>query len=181
MRVLVCLLALVLPQDELPSIFNGKDLAGWEAVAGSGDCWEVRDGKIICKGGKGGWLCTKEEYGDFEMRFDPTTQWLKLASLEEAARIERPPSMLLVGERIEFNTQNRFPGMMRLGLSLGYRPVGLEQHDGTLNDLVIRFGKSLQRENPVDDVLLAALTAGNEIAGLSRDPDGSLKTLLRSK
>jgi len=82
MRTLACLLALAvaddlfdsgltaLAQDELAPIFNGKDLTGWEAVAGSGDCWEVRDGKIVCKGGKGGWLCTKEEYGDFEIEVE---------------------------------------------------------------------------------------------------------------
>ena len=26
----------------------------------------ARDSKIVCKGGKGGWLCTKDQYGDFE-------------------------------------------------------------------------------------------------------------------
>jgi len=39
-------------------------------VSGSGDCWEVRDSKIVCKGGKGGWLCTKEQYGDFEVEVE---------------------------------------------------------------------------------------------------------------
>ena len=44
MRVLACVLLLAVLPDDLTPIFNGKDLTGWEAVAGSGDCWEVRDG-----------------------------------------------------------------------------------------------------------------------------------------
>jgi hypothetical protein len=71
MRILACLVALgAVQSEEWAPLFNGKDLTGWEAVSGSGDCWEVRDAKIICKGGKGGWLCTKEEYGDFEIEVE---------------------------------------------------------------------------------------------------------------
>jgi len=71
MRVLACLFAFALIRDgEWTPLFNGKDLDGWEAVSGSGDCWEVRDQKIVCKGGKGGWLCTKEQYGDFEIEVE---------------------------------------------------------------------------------------------------------------
>src|SRR5262245_50784205 len=32
--------------------------------------------------------------------------------------------------QIQFNTFNHFPGMIRLGLSLGYLPIGIEQHEG---------------------------------------------------
>jgi hypothetical protein len=71
MRILACLLAFAgVQSEEWTPLFNGKDLAGWDAVSGSGDCWEVRDSKIVCKGGKGGWLCTKEEYGDFEIEVE---------------------------------------------------------------------------------------------------------------
>jgi hypothetical protein len=52
------------------SLFNGKDLAGWE---GGGDdaakCWAVDEGLIRCTGKKGPWLRSKEEYGDFSLRF----------------------------------------------------------------------------------------------------------------
>ena len=48
-------------------IFNGKDLAGW---TGSVDNYEVQDGSIVCKEGKGGVLFTKEEYEDFIVRVD---------------------------------------------------------------------------------------------------------------
>jgi len=49
------------------SIFNGKDLSGW---AGPIDNYEVRDGAILCKSGKGGTIYTKEEYSDFVARLE---------------------------------------------------------------------------------------------------------------
>lgn len=49
------------------SLFNGTDLAGW---AGAVDSYEVRDGAIVCKPGKGGTLHTKEAYDDFVVRFE---------------------------------------------------------------------------------------------------------------
>lgn len=54
------------PEDFTP-LFNGDDLAGW---AGAVDNYEVRDGAIVCKPGKGGTLYTKEAYGDFVVRFE---------------------------------------------------------------------------------------------------------------
>src|SRR5204863_7631062 len=48
--------------DEDPgfkSIFNGKDLTGWQ---GAVDNYEVREGAIVCKQGKGGNLLTNDEY-----------------------------------------------------------------------------------------------------------------------
>ncbi len=44
------------------SIFNGTDLTGW---AGAVENYEVADGAIRCKPGKGGVLHTKDEYSDF--------------------------------------------------------------------------------------------------------------------
>jgi hypothetical protein len=49
------------------SAFNGKDLDGW---AGAVDNYEVKDGAILCKPGKGGVLHTKGEYGDFVARLE---------------------------------------------------------------------------------------------------------------
>ncbi len=49
------------------SVFNGKDLDGW---AGAVDNYEVKDGAILCKPGKGGVLHTKGEYGDFVARLE---------------------------------------------------------------------------------------------------------------
>jgi hypothetical protein len=49
------------------SLFNGSDLAGW---TGAVDDYEVRDGAIVCKQGKGGELFTKEEYDNFVVRLE---------------------------------------------------------------------------------------------------------------
>lgn len=48
-------------------IFNGKDLSGW---TGAVDDYEVRNGSISCKPGKGGILFTEEKYGDFVVRLE---------------------------------------------------------------------------------------------------------------
>lgn len=49
------------------SIFNGKDFEGW---SGPVDNYEVREGAIVCKKGKGGTIYTKEEYSDFIVRLE---------------------------------------------------------------------------------------------------------------
>ena len=49
------------------SVFNGKNLDGW---AGAVQDYEVVDGAIRCKKGKGGTLYTQEEYGDFAARLE---------------------------------------------------------------------------------------------------------------
>ena len=53
--------------DGFAAIFNGKDLTGW---AGPVQNYEAKDGALVCKPHKGGTIYTKEEYGDFVVRFD---------------------------------------------------------------------------------------------------------------
>ena len=53
--------------DGFEPIFNGRNLSGW---AGATENYEVIDGAICCKHGKGGTLHTKEEYGDFIARVE---------------------------------------------------------------------------------------------------------------
>ncbi|MGV3772982.1 MAG: 3-keto-disaccharide hydrolase [Verrucomicrobiales bacterium] len=48
-------------------VFNGKDLTGW---TGPVDNYEVKDGAVVCKPGKGGTIYTKDEYADFVVRFE---------------------------------------------------------------------------------------------------------------
>ena len=48
-------------------LFNGKDFTGW---AGAVDNYQVEDGAIMCKPGKGGAVYTKDEYRDFVVRFE---------------------------------------------------------------------------------------------------------------
>ena len=49
------------------SLFNGRDLSGWQ---GATDNYEIRDGAIVCKEGKGGVLYGSETYGDFQARLE---------------------------------------------------------------------------------------------------------------
>src|SRR6185436_1102895 len=53
--------------DGFVSIFNGKDFTGWD---GPLENYEVKDGAIVCKPGKGGTIFTKEEYADFVVRLE---------------------------------------------------------------------------------------------------------------
>ena len=49
------------------SLFNGKDLTGWQ---GAVDNYEVVDGAIRCKAGHGGQLLTAKEYSNFIVRLE---------------------------------------------------------------------------------------------------------------
>ena len=53
-------------------LFDGKDLDGWQALSTSkppatGD-WTVADGAILCPGTSPGWLASKDQYSDFELK-----------------------------------------------------------------------------------------------------------------
>lgn len=56
--------------SEWQSLFNGKDLSGWEVVEGEPAAWQAQDGMLVCKGGDGGWIATKEQFGDFELELE---------------------------------------------------------------------------------------------------------------
>jgi len=48
-------------------VFNGKDFTGW---AGSVGNYEVKDGAVMCRAGKGGAIYTNEEFGNFVVRLE---------------------------------------------------------------------------------------------------------------
>lgn len=54
-------------KDGFTSIFNGKDFSGWK---GPVDNYEVSEGTISCKAGKGGTIFTEAEYSDFVVRLE---------------------------------------------------------------------------------------------------------------
>lgn len=59
-------------EDEWKSLFDGKTLEGWIQKNGTAT-YRVEDGAIIGKTTKGSpnsFLCTKKEYGDFELQFE---------------------------------------------------------------------------------------------------------------
>jgi len=49
------------------SVFNGKDFTGW---GGPVDEYQVKDGAITCRPGKGGTIYAKQEYADFVARLE---------------------------------------------------------------------------------------------------------------
>ncbi len=53
--------------DGFHPIFDGKSLAGWQ---GAVDDYEVVDGAIQCRAGRGGNLFTEKEYADFAVRLE---------------------------------------------------------------------------------------------------------------
>ena len=65
------LVASELPDDEkkegFVSLFNGKDFEGW---GGPVDNYEVVDGAVQCKAGKGGTIYNKQEFSDFTVRLE---------------------------------------------------------------------------------------------------------------
>lgn len=69
--LLLLLTALVTAEDKkedgFVSLFNGKDLKGWQ---GATDGYIVDDGAIQCVASKGGFLYTDKEYGDFHLKFE---------------------------------------------------------------------------------------------------------------
>jgi Domain of Unknown Function (DUF1080) len=48
-------------------VFNGEDFTGW---AGPIENYQVKDGAVLCKPGKGGTIHTKEQYDDFVARLE---------------------------------------------------------------------------------------------------------------
>jgi hypothetical protein len=54
-------------EKEFQSVFNGRDFNGWE---GPIENYEIKNGVVVCKPGKGGTIYTKEEYADFVSRVE---------------------------------------------------------------------------------------------------------------
>src|SRR5690242_8201681 len=63
-------------EEGYTSLFNGKDLTGWQygkkgnGENKSGDGYKVEDGVIFCTVKDGGNLYTEKEYGDFSFKFE---------------------------------------------------------------------------------------------------------------
>lgn len=53
------------------SLFNGRDLAGWEGAGRpASDCWTVRHGELVCLKKRGPWLRSTQTFGDFNLRLE---------------------------------------------------------------------------------------------------------------
>jgi len=64
------------PEEGFTSLFNGRDLSGWvygrrgDRENRTGKGYQVADGVLFSTKGDGGNLYTKEQYGDFVLRFE---------------------------------------------------------------------------------------------------------------
>ena len=120
MKRLAVLLALVFAsahpvaaaEAEFQSLFNGKDLTGWE---GKPEYFSVKDGVIHAETTAANALkkntfliYTAREFGDFELRFD-----YKCVGGNSGMqyRSERLPDFVLKGYQSDFENTNRFTGM----------------------------------------------------------------------
>jgi hypothetical protein len=54
-------------EDGFERVFNGRDFTGWQ---GPVDGYEIKDGALVCKQGKGGTIYTTQEYSDFAARLE---------------------------------------------------------------------------------------------------------------
>jgi len=76
--VLSVLVAVVAKEAAPVSLFNGRDLSGWEGYGGKADNWEVVDGELRSKPGLDGvrMLMTDCDFADFEfsMQFNLPTE-----------------------------------------------------------------------------------------------------------
>jgi HEAT repeat protein len=49
------------------SLFNGKNLQGWQVIGNNSDAWQVKDGILFTEGDGAGWISTQDEFKDFEL------------------------------------------------------------------------------------------------------------------
>jgi hypothetical protein len=70
----LALCVLAIPSQSPPrgfvALFDGKSLAGWTLVGGTGRGYLVENGELVCPQDGGGNLLTEKEYGDFVLRFE---------------------------------------------------------------------------------------------------------------
>lgn len=56
--------------DGWVTIFNGKDLTGWEVMGPAKDAFYAEDGVLACNGKGGEWIRYTEELGDFVLELE---------------------------------------------------------------------------------------------------------------
>ena len=65
--------ARLLGETEWTSLFNGRDLTGWQQIGGAEETWGTENGLLFTDGDGGGWLATCREFGDFELELEFNT------------------------------------------------------------------------------------------------------------
>ena len=115
------------PADEagFVSLFDGRSLAGWRLVDGTGSGYLVRDNTIVCPKDGGGKLFTEREYGDFVFRFEFRTE---------------PGGNNGIGIRAPYEGDAAYTGMeiqiLDDGHALYKGKIRSEQHHGSIYDVI---------------------------------------------
>jgi hypothetical protein len=65
-------------KDGYVSMFNGKDLTGWQNVNCAPDTWSVKNNEIITNGKPTGYMRTAKQYENFELEFE----WMHINTKE---------------------------------------------------------------------------------------------------
>jgi hypothetical protein len=94
------------PDTGFTSLFNGKDLTGWD---GDPKLWSVHEGMIVGKHPEdkttNRYLCTKEKYGDFILH----VSWKLMSPKGNSGvqiRSEPKPNLLVAGFQVEIAADN---------------------------------------------------------------------------
>lgn len=107
------------------SLFDGRSLAGWRLVGGTGPGYVVRDGILVCPKEGGGNLFTEREYADFVLRFEFRTE---------------PGGNNGVGIRAPYEGDPAYQGMEIQILDDGHElykgKIRSEQHHGSIYDVI---------------------------------------------
>lgn len=130
MRYRTCCLALfatfllgpVLVGQNAGSFFSGKDLAGFEGLLD--EYWSVKEGAIVGSAPKGlkfnTFLCSKEKYGDFELKFEVKMTKGANSGVQIRSHIHNQKTFAVTGPQCDMGQQywgslygENFGGMMK--------------------------------------------------------------------
>ncbi len=67
LNLLLSVMICTAQEAEFVPLFDGKTLDGWE---GEIEGYEVKDGMLVCRQGASGKLLSKQEFSDFDLRFE---------------------------------------------------------------------------------------------------------------
>ena len=69
--LMICVVPASGAERGFTSLFNGKNLDGWQGMGGSTTNWAAKGGMLSCTGQKGSqWIATKKEYANFDLRLE---------------------------------------------------------------------------------------------------------------
>ena len=189
LRILACTLSLgcLLPQahaeGEWQSLFNGKDLEGWEFRGGGNEVptFDVEDGNIVGRtkipGNKTAFVCTKRAYKDFELTFEAKVD----KDLNSGVQIRSTTEGAVRGAQVEIQngspkTGNIFGQGMGMWFSTEISPGNPAYKDGEWNQFrVLVRGQNIQtwiNGQPIADTthdkILPAGVIGLQVHGYPR-------------